>query len=282
MKNKIIISACLLFTLFGVSGCNQSTSSSSSNSSENSTVISSSSSTNASKVSFPDDVTISDDDYVSSLGSVSGIWIDLAIGTHLIVGKTYNSNINKPSTAVGSFHFKYYNADGSEDTDSPISITQVGDSSSNQYQITVSKEGGTILEITDDDNYLFYRNAINCRREVSLDEAITYMSTEVDYWNSMYPQSQSDNYKIVFEDSSNAILRSVESGSLLADINMKLTYTNKNVTADSNEYVFSIEYTTEDSSSTLAPTTLTITTCCDMIHLSDNYGLVAFFNAVKL
>lgn len=286
MKNKLLISASLLFTLIGVSGCNSNSSESSSVISTSNSQITSSSSSSSSDtkaITFLDDVTISEEDKVSELGSISGIWIDLAIGTHLVVGKTYNSNINKPSSVVGGFHFTYKKEDGSVNTSSPISITQVGDSSSNQYQINVSKEGGVILEITDDDDYLYYRNAINCRRELSLEDATRYMSDQVDYWNSMYPQSKSDNYRIVFEDSSHAILRSVESGSLLPDINMELTYSTKTVSSDANEYVFSVVSSTDSESETsLNPTTLTITTCCDMIHLSDKIGLVAFFNAVNL
>ena len=286
MKNKLLISASLLFTLIGVSGCNSNSSSSESSSvisTSNSQNTSTSSSTNTQAITFLDDVTISDEDAVNELGSISGILIDLAIGAHLTVGKTYNLNINMPRIAEGSLHFSYKNADGSQNTSSPIEITHVGDSSSNQYKIDVKKEGGVILEITDDNNYLFYRNAINCRRELSLDDAITYMSSHVDYWNSMYPQTLSDNYKIVFENSSKAILRSVESGSLLSDINMELTYSSKTVTSDSDEYIFSLTCSTDDQSEmSLTPTTLSITTCCDMIHLSDKYGLIAFFNAVKL
>ena len=110
MKNKLLISASLLFTLIGVSGCNSNSSSSESSSvisTSNSQITSTSSSTNTQAITFLDDVTISDEDAVNELGSISGILIDLAIGAHLTVGKTYNLNINMPRIAEGSLHFSY-------------------------------------------------------------------------------------------------------------------------------------------------------------------------------
>lgn len=279
MKNKIVVYLTAILSLFCISGCDNDTPNSSTNINSNSEqevssnqVDSSETNSSTSDLTFAEDVVCEEDEQVNELGSVSGLWLDLAIGSHLQVGKPYNLNINKPSSCEGEFVFKYSNPD----------VIEINKVQGNQYSLTVKKEGGTILSIYDESGYLFYRDAINCRNKLTLEETKTYMSSQVNYWKSCYSDNDYNNYKIVFEDEDNAILRSMELGSLLQDVYMELTYTYESITADYDEYVFSVKYSVEDetASNSLQPTTFAITAVCDIVHLSDKNGLIDFFKAV--
>ncbi len=280
MKNKIVVCLTALLCLFSITSCGENSDDISSqianNSSSTSFEDTSSSATSSSSVTsdlvFIEDVVCEEDQQVNELGSVSGLWLDLAIGCHLQVGKPYNLNINKPASCQGDFVFTYSNPD----------ILEITNVQGNQYSITVKKAGGTILSIYDEDGYLFYRDAINCRDKLTVEQAQNYMSTQVNYWKSCYSDDAYNNYKIVFEDTNNAILRSMEMGAMLQDVYMELTYTSELITADYDEYVFSVKYSVEDETAAndLKPTTFTITAVCDLIHLSDKVGLIDFFKPI--
>jgi len=221
-------------------------------------------------ITFPEDVTISDDDAISEM-SVSGIFIDLSIGTHLVVNKEYNVNFSFPSSFKGQPVFEC----------SQTGILNFELVSGTTYKMTALKQGGTILTIKDEDGIMYYRNAINARNKLTKEQVLHYAVNEVNYYESQFYNTNSNNYKIMFETESTAIFQATEDGVYLGNMDLELTYVGENDNAEYSEYEFSLTYEAENEANTLSPSYLNISTVADIIHFGNENGIYDFFKPVE-
>lgn len=237
-----------------------------SNSSEVNSVTSSPTISSEEKISFPEDVTISKEDAVNDM-EIQGVFLDISIGAHLVVDKTYSVNLSFPTSFSGEAKFEFSNPD----------ILEIKKVTSSTYTLKALKQGGTILTIKDQDDIIFYRNAINSRNKLSKDEAVSYALNQVDYWESKLFSSDDNNYKLMFTSTKSATLEVTEMGVNYGFVNMELTYKGEDNISDYNEYSFSIVATSENEANPLIPTDLALSTVGDIIHLSEKNGIIDFF-----
>lgn len=287
MKKISILSLLLLGVVSLLTACGTSDSSSSTygsqtneTSSTSSSQSTSSSTTEYKKVSFVDDVTCPSDDQISEM-SLSGVFLDVAIGSHLVVGKEYSLNFSSlPSSFNGTPVFVIQD-------ESIMSIEYVSGTS---YKLKGLMEGGTILTIMDQDGIMYYRNAFNFRNKYSLAEVMNYAINSVNYYASCYSSTKYNNYKIMFESyddssdvfTSTAILEATEDGVYYGVMTLNMTYEGEIDNSDYNEYSFTLTYVADDQSNPLQPSYLRISTVCDIVHLGSNNGLYDFFMPVSI
>lgn len=285
MNKKSVLTLISFVLTLALTGCNQissSTNESSSQTGQETTYqtsdTQSTSSSSIGKVEFIDDLEIPEDDKISDM-SLSGVFLDIEIGSHLVVGKEYSINLSSlPSSFKGSPVFVI----------SDQSVMSIELISGTSYKLVGLKEGGAILIIKDEDDIYYYRNAINFRNKKTVLETLSYATNDVNYYASCYSSTSYNNYKIMFDSfalkddqiTGSAVLEATEDGVYYGYMTLSLTYEYEIDSGDYNEYSFSIVYAADDQSNPLQPSYLNISTVCDIIHLGSNNGLYDFFMPV--
>lgn len=220
---------------------------------------------------FPADVTIDDKEKVNRV-SMSGVFLDTAVGSHLVVGKTYTFTMTPsaqydPQGTVLKFEYDE-------------SILEISHVSGETYTIKAKKAGGSIVTAKDEGDFIFFKDAVNARNKATLEEATAYLSLP-DYWKAQYSVTGSEDYIVYFNSDLTGVLQALVSGTRYNPIYLTLTYSTESSTSDYDEYLFTVVAKLEDG--TAAPVNVTevnISVTLDIVHLLDNNGLINFFKPV--
>ncbi len=272
MKKALLLTG--LLSLVMLVGCNpnQPTSSADSSTGTSDSVSSSSTSEVEDSLDFPEDVSLPDGQEEITRGECGGAIIDMSIGAHLVVGKTYTFTFS-PSVSYPMegdiLNFSFSNE----------GIFEVNHVSGDSYSIVAKKAGGAIMTGADEGGFEFIRMAVNARNEVPVEDAIEYMCL-ADRWESQLYQTTYDNYVLYFKPDLTGVFLATESGGMYDPIDLTLTYENKVEYADSNEYIFAVEASLNGGASPINVNRIAISTVCDIIHVSEAQGVIDFFRPV--
>jgi len=268
MKKTSLLSLLLLSVSCIVTSCDKNISSNTGSTNQDST---NQSSDVAKKVSFIDDVVCPAEDQISEM-SLSGVFLDIEVGSHLVVGKDYSFTLsNLPDDFKGTPVFEI----------SDTSVFTIETVSNTSYVLKTHKEGGAILVIMDQDGIMYYRNAVNLRNKVDKEDLLNYFVSDVNYFISTFYNTQRDNYKLMFETTDGVVFEATEGGVYYGYMDLEFTYTGEKNTSDYYEYVYELVVTDKEDYNTLSPTWMNISVVGDMIHFGDDAnGIYDFFKPV--
>lgn len=220
-----------------------------------------------------------DNSYMSGC-TISGILMDLSVGSWLVAGDVNTFTIEMTNLTDQSFTVKF-------DDPSIAKYEQRDINGKPTHCIIGLKTGGTVIKIYDANDDLVYREALNCRVPFTDNKLIFDKLIEADYWYGAFSASMRSEYRLMFSYSEEDGMYNSCSLSMKDsdhDYGISEFLVNLDSATESHFDTFhTMDYTvTQLNGAEIQPVKFAVSLALDTIFISDELGVIDFFRPMYL